>query len=150
MKKKTKITNETLLYFIGWILLLVFALGTAAVKLWPELFVKYTKPCLFQLFTGFYCPGCGGTRAVFSLLRGKVLPSLVQHPFVLYVAVVGGWFMISQTIERLSKGRIRIAMKYRGIYLWIGLGLVVINFLVKNLFLLWGVDLIALAARNII
>ena len=24
-------------------------------------------PCLFHLATGYYCPGCGGTRAIASL-----------------------------------------------------------------------------------
>lgn len=27
-------------------------------------------PCLFHSFTGFYCPGCGITRCIFSLLVG--------------------------------------------------------------------------------
>ena len=30
-------------------------------------------PCLFHLATGYYCPGCGGTRAIASLLHGQVI-----------------------------------------------------------------------------
>ena len=42
-------------------------------------------PCLFHFFTGFYCPGCGGTRAVRLLLKGDLAGSFQYHPFVLYV-----------------------------------------------------------------
>lgn len=26
-------------------------------------------PCIFHKFTGFYCPGCGGNRAIISLMQ---------------------------------------------------------------------------------
>ena len=34
-------------------------------------FYKYDIgiPCIFHLITGFYCPGCGGTRAIKSILH---------------------------------------------------------------------------------
>lgn len=98
--------------------------------------------CMLHLLTGCYCPGCGGTRAVYALLRGEVWRSFCYHPFVLYTAVMGSWFMISQTIERVSRGRIKIGMHFREIYMWIALGIIAVNFLVKNAALLiWHVDL---------
>ena len=69
------------------------------------------------------------------LLQGRVLKSLYYHPIVVYTAVFGSWFMSSQTIQRLSKGKIAIGMHYRDIYLWIALGLVLANCLIKNLVL---------------
>ena len=69
------------------------------------------------------------------LLQGHVLKSLYYHPIVVYTAVFGSLFMISQTIQRLSKGKIAIGMRYRDIYLWIALGLVLANCLIKNLVL---------------
>ena len=47
-------------------------------------------PCPFRFFTGLYCPGCGGTRAVLALLSGDVGKSLYYHPFVLYMAAAVG------------------------------------------------------------
>ena len=44
-------------------------------------------PCLFHLATGYYCPGCGGTRAITSLLHGQILNSFLYHPVVLYAAM---------------------------------------------------------------
>ena len=29
-------------------------------------------PCLFHKITGLYCPGCGMTRLIFSLLEGRI------------------------------------------------------------------------------
>lgn len=105
--------------------------------------LRLLGPCMLHLLTGYYCPGCGGTRAVYALLRGEVWRSFCYHPFVLYVAVVGGWFMVSQTIERLSRGRIKIGLHFREIYMWVALGIIVVNFLVKNAALLiWHVDLL--------
>ena len=92
---------------------------------------------MLHSLTGLYCPGCGGTRAVVFLLHGDFLHSLVYHPFVPYAFVLCTWFMISQTIERLSKGRLRIGMHFREVFLWIALAIIIINFIVKNAALLF-------------
>jgi hypothetical protein len=50
--------------------------------------------CIMKLFTGFDCPGCGGTRAAWYLLHGNVAAAARHHaplvfatPFLLYVYV---------------------------------------------------------------
>ena len=139
-REKVK-TDENALYIIGWILIAFLFAAAVAYILWPGLF-EDLPPCLFHKLTGFYCPGCGGTRAVISLLRGRFLTSFLYHPFVLYTALIGEWFMITQTVERLSKGRMAIGLKYRDWYLWVALVLVVINCLVKNVLLLYGIDVL--------
>ena len=93
-------------------------------------------PCMIHAVTGLYCPGCGGTRAVLALVRGKLLASFFYHPIVLYTAVVGGWFLLSQTIGKLSRGRFPAVMHFKPGYLWIALALVVINCIAKNVALL--------------
>lgn len=143
MKQAKGTTDENVLYIIGWVLIALLAVIVLAFRLRPELF-EHLPPCIFLLLTGFYCPGCGGTRAMARLLSGRLLSSLILHPLVLYTAAVGGWFMISQTIQRLSRRRIAIGMRYRDVYLWIALGIVIVNFLVKNICLLFGTDLILL------
>jgi hypothetical protein len=39
-------------------------------------------PCPFFRLTHFYCPGCGTTRALHSLLHGDVLRSLDMNPLM--------------------------------------------------------------------
>lgn len=105
---------------------------------------NFLRPCMLHAVTGLYCPGCGGTRAVHAFLEGDILRSIRYHPFVPYVGIICIWFMASQTVERLSKGKIRIAMHFREIYMWIALGIIFVNFLIKNLVLIiWHVDLLA-------
>ncbi len=40
-------------------------------------------PCILYTFTGFYCPGCGGTRAVSALLKGRFLRCFIDNPIII-------------------------------------------------------------------
>lgn len=104
---------------------------------------NYLYPCLFHTVTGYYCPGCGGTRAVCALFQGHFLISFLKHPFVPYAAVLCAWFLLSQTIERLSHHKLPLAMHYKDRYLWIGLAILIINCMVKNVVrFFWGISLL--------
>lgn len=130
MKKDS--SQDTPLYIIGWICILCVGMYFVLRNIFDFDLIDYTNGCVFNKMTGYYCPGCGGTRAAFALLRGNIARSLFLHPFVPYAVLVGGWFMLTQTIERLSRGRISIAMHFRMIYVWIALALIVGNVLWKN------------------
>jgi hypothetical protein len=144
MNNQKTTSIETTFYITGWCCIGIFAFAYLFFAITGIQLSRYLLPCVFHEFTGLYCPGCGGTRAFTYLMQGHFIRSFRFHPFVLYTAVLGGWFMISQTIERLSRHRIQIGMKYRDIYLWIAVIIVALNFIIKNLFLiLWGIDLLA-------
>jgi hypothetical protein len=38
--------------------------------------------CPWRHITGWECPGCGGTRALYSLFRGDVFASITMNPIV--------------------------------------------------------------------
>lgn len=134
---------ENTFYITGWCLIGMAFIYYLFCSVTHFQLSKYTVPCLMHTMTGLYCPGCGGTRAVSFLLHGDFLLSFRYHPLVPYVAVICGWFMISQTIERISRHKIRIAMRYRDIYLWIALTIVILNFILKNVLLIgWHIDLL--------
>lgn len=40
-------------------------------------------PCLVLHYLGIQCPGCGGTRAMYSLLHGDVATSIAMNPLVI-------------------------------------------------------------------
>ena len=92
----------------------------------------FRLPCLLHALTGYYCPGCGGTRAVYALLHLHPIRSFLYHPLVPYAAAVYGWFMLSQTIERLTHHRLRIGMRAHAGWLWGALGIVIVNVIVRN------------------
>lgn len=93
---------------------------------------KMLMPCMFHKLTGLYCPGCGGTRAVEAFLKGRWLLSFFYHPIVVYGGIIYIWYMISHTLQLISRGRIKIGMHYHDAYLWIALALVAANFFIKN------------------
>ena len=85
-------------------------------------------PCLFHELTGFYCPGCGGTRAVLALV-----------PYCALVALV---FAVSYAIYWKTKDP-RFRLYLSDAYVHVGLGIIVVNFLVKNYLLAAkGIDIL--------
>ena len=135
-KPETNKKAEDIFYVTGLILAAAGGLFWYAYQRLGFRLEHYIPPCIFRQVTGYYCPGCGGTRAVYALFSGHLIKSFYYQPFVLYAVVVGGCFLLSQTVERLSKGKLAIGMRYRDCYLWIALTLIAINFLVKNMALL--------------
>lgn len=76
--------------------------------------------CLLKLTTGYDCPGCGGTRALWYLLHGD-LPAAAQHhmlfvfavPFLIYAYVA--WAAGAVFNVRLPQPR--LTMRAVGIFL---------------------------------
>ncbi len=123
---------ETQLYRIG---LAAILFGGIAGWIYLRVIVpRFSPPCALYRITGIYCPGCGGTRAVEALLHGHPLLSLWLHPLVLYTLVIFGGFMLTQTLARLRLGHIR-GWKFHNWYLWGALGILTVNWLLKNILL---------------
>ena len=86
-------------------------------------------------YLGFYCPGCGGTRAVSALLTGHPLSATWYHPLVTYTVVIFGGFMLSQTLARLHIGGIK-GWRFHEWHLYAAVGIMIGNFILKNILLL--------------
>ncbi|SEI75287.1 Protein of unknown function [Lachnospiraceae bacterium A10] len=99
------------------------------------------RPCPFHQVTGFYCPGCGGTRSVIALLHGHILQSLIYHPIVLYVVVMFLYAMLKTAYSRITKNPAK-RYHFRPAYAYIALIILGINFLIKNIALAYGLDLL--------
>lgn len=142
-------TLEDQLYRIGLVFLLVFTAAVIILKIvLPEGFEL--RRCLFFQSTGYYCPGCGGTRAMLHLLKGDIVVSFIYHPIVLYAVGIYGVFMVSHTIERLEtlyyrrkavvKDRLFIrGVKFRPWYLYGALIVAFVNVTVKNILIHVGI-----------
>lgn len=84
-------------YLILTVVLIIFGilLGMAA-DYWTILIPE----CFIHKMTGFYCPGCGGTRAAIYLLRGKVWTAFKYNPGVVILAVVTGLGLIEKIFNK--------------------------------------------------
>lgn len=95
-------------------------------------------PCVFHRLSGLYCPGCGGTRAVKALLDGRLVECFLYHPFVLYCAVLYVLFMASHTLELLSAKKFPVrGLDFKITYVYIGIILILLQWMAKNLLLLF-------------
>lgn len=129
-KDQKKDDLETQLYKGCWIALpLLVLLGYLYEKVWIRI---WRFPCLMDSLLGLYCPGCGGTRAVRALLKGELLQALWMHPLVPFAALLFCGFFLTQTLEKLKVPGIK-GWRFHGWYLYASLGLVITNFLVKNI-----------------
>lgn len=126
-------TIEDIFYIIGAVAFLIMLCLAVLTSVCPQIGKNIRlPPCLFHFITGYYCPGCGGTRAIRALLHGHVLQSVYYHPLVVYAVIIYVSFMLTQTVARLSCQRISIGMKYHNRYVWIALAILAVNFVIKN------------------
>ncbi len=97
-------------------------------------FADMIPPCEFHRLTGYYCPGCGGTRAFIALSEGRFIRSLYYHPAVIYFAALLSVFTLSHTVSILSGGR-RKGMPFHPIYFYISIFIILSQCIIKNLML---------------
>ena len=102
-------------------------------------YIHAGMPCIFHLVTGYYCPGCGGTRSVIALLHGHFIRSFIYHPIVLYVAGA----VIYLLYQKIKPGHPQKDMSRSIVKICIAaLIIIAANFIFKNLMLYNGIDLL--------
>lgn len=118
------ITSSTII-FIGIIFTIIFNIFNLEITLSPI-------PCIINSKFHLYCPGCGGTRALNSLIKLSLLDSFLCHPIVLYLVLVFLYYYTKTVIFLLlKKGYPKFHINY--LILYIGLSIIILNFLLKNI-----------------
>lgn len=67
------------IYFYG--ILALVGLGSLA-YIWIHDLLKIQGGCFLSRHYGIFCPGCGGSRMVFALLKGNFYRALRWNPFL--------------------------------------------------------------------
>ena len=62
--------------------------------------------CVMKLFTGFDCPGCGGTRAAWYLLHGDIPAAAHHHALVVFATPFLAYLYVSWTLNRLANRKV--------------------------------------------
>ena len=125
--------EENVLYWIGVIAFPVTIIGAYFAVNWvlPNM---PSAECIFWRMFGAYCPGCGGTRSVVSLVHGRLLRSLWYHPLVMYVVVIYAIYMITHTLEKLRFPFVK-GIRFHSWYIYVAIGIIAVNCLLKNILL---------------
>lgn len=144
MKKQEEITDIELEQFMkqekqaffwvtaGGLLLLI---GILIWKYCPGLQETLNLRCGIHDMFHIYCPGCGGTRAVYSLLKLHIVESFMEHPMVLFTAVILADYYIGAIITLIRKNGKRYYY-LRTWFCYVALGIVIVNFIVRNVLLI--------------
>ncbi|MCR5421803.1 MAG: DUF2752 domain-containing protein [Lachnospiraceae bacterium] len=130
--------NESIndvLYRIGkWVIVLAIP-AVFFIWMYGDSWMVYVPDCYFESVTGWYCPGCGASRALTALVQGKVFKSILYHPSVLYGMIVYLIFMIRMFFGKHFKPG---SMKDGFIlpYIYIGIALTLIQWVIKLVLLI--------------
>lgn len=87
MAERTPMSPLRLAILIG-VPLVIIGGATALFFLNPSEHSFFPK-CSFYVATGFSCPGCGSTRALFHLTHGNVLEALRLNPGLMALITLG-------------------------------------------------------------
>lgn len=91
--------------------------------------------CIFYTKFNIYCPACGATRAFIHLLDGNIIESVISNPMVFYfIAVVISYLVLYVYIKLRNKPE-AIITKYCKVSFYIGIFLILGNFIIRNILL---------------
>lgn len=128
-------------YFVGKIALVIFV--AAMILFWwkGDTIISREHGCVFRDTVGFYCAGCGGTRAFYYLVHGRLWKSFLYNPFVIYMVVVYVLFMVN-TFLYMHTEKIGIRKFPIVGLIYIGIGILIGQCIIRNiLFLGFGLTI---------
>ncbi len=111
-------------------------------KLSSGTWLSIITDCPMHMIFGLYCPLCGGTRALGSLLRGDILNSFIYNPAVLPSLIAFVVYDI-RSFRAILRDEKKIIYIHKAV--WIPLLILIgLNFIIRNaLLLIWNIDYIA-------
>lgn len=97
--------------------------------------------CRFLSTFHLYCPGCGGTRAVYALLRLDIIASIIYNPMVLLGGLVYIYYNV-RAIIAIKNNNEEYFIKQKYMLLPILAVILIVYSIIRNILLFNGIDLI--------
>lgn len=123
-------TEHCLYWFSIWIILLSACVYGGTFLVAEVTGIDALKECAMKKLYGIPCPGCGGTRALLNLCRGRIGSAIYYNAFAVYVAVMYMIFFVTQTLQRITVGKVHGA-KFRDIYWKLAIVILVVQYAAK-------------------
>ncbi|MCR5849066.1 MAG: DUF2752 domain-containing protein [Lachnospiraceae bacterium] len=125
--------EHLLIYRICLCMLPFMILAVIVFFIWGDKVTNLGDGCVFKKMTGLYCIGCGGTRAFNHLVHLRLFKSICFHPFVPYAFFAYILFTVNSFLFRHNKICFKKLNPF--VLMVIGLGLMAVNFIVRNILL---------------
>lgn len=90
-------------------------------------------PCVIHSLTGLYCPGCGASRALASLLRLEFYQAFRWNPLLVLLLPFALVYLVWGSISWVRLGRNTLDDRIPARLLWILLAAVLVYFPLRNL-----------------
>ena len=87
-------------------------------------------PCLFYEITGYYCPGCGITRLLFSLLKLDFYQAFRYNPLIFILIIITGIYWL---VKFILKKFMNISIEIPNYVYYILLVIVIIFGILRNI-----------------
>lgn len=133
---KTVDYNDEIFYKLGKILLLPGILGAVFLHIIGREGIGAFPPCVFRNATGLFCPGCGGTRAIYYFVRGEIIKSFFFHPFVPYTVIVYILFMCVMYYRKHYGKKEYKAIRLER-YIYVGIAILLLQCILKEILLVF-------------
>lgn len=119
-------------YVVGKIALVIFV--AAFILMWwkGDELISREGGCIYRELVGFYCPGCGGTRAFYYMAHGNLWKSFLCNPFVLYMVGVYLVFMVNTFLYMHTAKLGFRKMPIVGL-IYIGIGIMIGQCILRNI-----------------
>lgn len=138
MKNKTAFAKRFLLWQIP---LLLFTAAYALAYGYAARTGSSFFECRFSSLLHFYCPGCGGSRAVFALCRGRIFEAFRYYAPLPIAAALLVLTDVRVLLFLTKKGSLP-SRRFGYTCLFICVGSIVLQMILRNALLLFGIDYI--------
>lgn len=118
---RSRLKEDAILLYGG---VLIAATALIALRIFDPTQTHLFPSCPLYKLTGFYCPGCGSTRALHFLLHGDVYSAFAMNPLAILVLpflLYGGASYLSLQLRGQSLPRVFIP----GRWIW-ALGILIV------------------------
>lgn len=132
-----------LLLFDGGLLLITLAYAVAFTL--SKQMQLHIFDCSFLLAFGFPCPGCGGSRAVVSLLKLRPIASFFYNPTVLFALIL---IIVHNAlcVITIVKNDVVYLKKFKLEYYILVPVILIFNFILRAILLKFDIDVISFAS----
>jgi hypothetical protein len=102
---------------------------TAFYFFWNPSELRFLPVCFFKNLTGFYCPGCGGQRALHSILHGNFKNAFHHNPLIFFILP----FFALKIIDVFFNTTISRKFLLNNKRIWIFLGFLICFTILRNM-----------------